>query len=824
MEISPNIQLQIQRCDDQDCFDSICEEYKLSNAQISILRKSWAGKSSTLQKSSIRPSTGKPNLYSRYLLHLEETMGLSTKNDINTNLTTTWNRLNLRSNKEHNTNYGLVVGRIQSGKTAHMLGLALKSLQGDEIGESYDTIVILSGTIEDLRKQTMERLEEIGYSDEEVSCVPKEADLTYDQNSIVQIKQHLRSPKKGKMIIVIKKNVDVLNRFNELLNSKDIIHGIKKRKVMIIDDECDYASMDGNNAEDSDDFPKPDEITETNKAIRTMLILLRKSASPTWYIGYTATPYANILMQENSSTVDSEFGLSLFPRNFIHSLPKPDGHLDNEQYFLMNNRNVINIDDPNRKREHSLQIFLYLHVISREIKLIRGISDYPHISLIHTDSETLEHKRVRKEMEKHIATVLKKSREHLFTTIKRLLNRYYPNLLSSQKFSVEQRIESYSDAAFDRMFTNCQIIELNRRKKQNRYDGEGNIIEDDEYHLPQEIRYQKPNLSAIVVGGTRVSRGLTLKGLTNTWFTRSSKIPNYDTMLQMSRWCGYRKINGIGYEDLVRIFTITTLSQGFRTIAGVERSLRNQLELFSHETDPVEERVWIQAHEGFRITGRMPSRLGESSMYGDIWLPRIWTHQPPIFGHDEGNAPSKELFNVFWKFYCFGMKKKHKKSPHHSGYQLNESRVKSSSILNFLKNYINLYPGSSNNDTKQKLQLIVNQIEKDPKLREWNVALRETSTKKKFSHKGSHFGLVDRVFNKFGHAKIIQSDNKSYVADIGAAVRKTPLLLIYLANQNYEIDGDKVFPDELVYPVPLLGIILPEDTLGAGGHLVQRFR
>jgi hypothetical protein len=124
------------------------------------------------------------------------------------------------------------------------------------------------------------------------------------------------------------------------------------------------------------------------------------------------------------------------------------------------------------------------------------------------------------------------------------------------------------------------------------------------------------------------------------------------------------------------------------------------------------------------------------------------------------------------------------------------------------------------------LMLIIKRIEeeKHTSLKDWNVALRQTTTKQKFNHKKSEFGLVDRVFNSSGHAKIIQSDDKSHIADIGEAERNNPLLLIYLANQNYEAEGERVFPSNLNYPIPLLGIILPQESLGSGGHLVQRFR
>ena len=174
-----------------------------------------------------------------------------------------------------------------------MLGLALKALQGDEIGDAYDTIIILAGTIDDLRKQTLERIQEVGIPADQLPCLPEGKDLTQNPTAIETFEKHIKSrDQKSKMVMVIKKNVDVLEKLNEILDQRKLKNaGLKRRRVMVIDDECDFASMDSNNAEDDEDEINTDRITATNKAIRTLLIRLRNCRSPTYYIGYTATPY-----------------------------------------------------------------------------------------------------------------------------------------------------------------------------------------------------------------------------------------------------------------------------------------------------------------------------------------------------------------------------------------------------------------------------------------------------------------------------------------------------------------------------------------------------
>ena len=453
MDIPEDVQFEIQSCADQNCFDKVCAKHSLVEEQIKILQKSVnyaSGKNPRVTPKRLLKSEN-PNFYAHYLNHLESEMGFETMQAVDTTVGIAWDRLNNRRT-DTNTNYGLVVGRIQSGKTAHMIGLAVRALQGDENVDGYDTIIILAGTIEDLRKQTLERFNDIGYDENHISALPKNKDLTNEKGAKLNIINHFKKQdKRKKLVIVIKKNVDVINALNKCLQG---IHGarMKNRKVMIIDDECDYASMDGNNAEDTDDAPNPEEITKTNKSIRKMIILLRETSSPTWYIGYTATPYANILMQEDSSTEDSDFGLSLYPRNFIYSLPKPSGHMDNEQYFIEKNQNIVLLDSPHwgDKQPNILHLIL-LHVLCKEIKKYRGIGESPHITLIHTAQKTKEHKKVAKEINSNIKSLLGREISSTLKLMNRCLETYYPTLIKSQRKIVMENISNYNESQFLRM-------------------------------------------------------------------------------------------------------------------------------------------------------------------------------------------------------------------------------------------------------------------------------------------------------------------------------------------------------------------------------------
>lgn len=824
--IPEDIQLKIHLASNQEEVLRICKTHSLDEEQVKVAMDSVIiNQINTEPDKKVTSLDEDDDFYHCYLTHLEKEMGNETMMAINSTIKSTWSRLNNRKIIEENTNYGLVVGRIQSGKTAHMIGLALKAIQGEVEGDQYDTVIILSGTIEDLRKQSYERISEIGLPMDKVIIVPKGKDLSQDDDAKKAVYSHFRKNSNKKLILVIKKDVRIISVLNNILTSRFMI-AKKKRRVMIIDDECDYASMDSNNAEDSADTPNPANITPTNQVIRQLIINLRKSKKPTWYIGYTATPYANILMQENSSTEDSEYGLSLFPRNFIHALPKSRGHLDNEYYFLTGNNHLIDINQIIGERTPTIVDFVLLHVIVKEIKTLRGI-DFPHISMIHTDVGTKEHKKTLDNLKKIISRFSKNDRSSTYSRMKRVVHRYFGHLSKSEQRKLFKHLESIDGNAFARLFSNCKTIMLNRKKDEIKIDEYGERILDDEFVYEHEIRYQINSLSAFVVGGNRVSRGLTLKGLTLTWFTRNARTPNYDTMLQMARWCGYRVVGKKSYADLVRIFTTNDLISGFSTIAGVEQHLRNQLEQFTDATDPVEARVWIQQHDGFRVTGRMPSRLGVSNIFGEIWAPNTWTHSPPIFQAENKVEHNQDSYEDFLKFYKLSLKRKLVLSPHNSQYHL-ATEIKKSKVRLFLQSYIESYATLDNNDTFQKLNLILKQILNDSSgmLSKWNVGLR-VPTKKPRIHTHNHIslGVVERNFNEYGFASFIQSGQESNKIDIDSGnERDIPLLLIYLADQDYSPDGVRAFPEDLQHPVILLGIILPPKSLGTGGQLIQRFR
>jgi len=240
-------------------------------------------------------------------------------------------------------NYGLIVGRIQSGKTGHMLGLAFACLADQRNMKSRklrnlrrkpaSIVILLSSLIDDIRKQTYDRL--MASVDERITenlfiGPNRDADLTGDLATRDELSKFLEGHKdsKDQILLVIKKNHNVLNRLRTIFESSTNPHLRQLSDIIIIDDECDYGSLDANHADQ--DMSRTE--TTTNREIRALIDSIRTQyRCICWYIGYTATPFSNLLDNPRGISVDEL--PTLFPRGFIYSLDKVTTHLDNDYYF-----------------------------------------------------------------------------------------------------------------------------------------------------------------------------------------------------------------------------------------------------------------------------------------------------------------------------------------------------------------------------------------------------------------------------------------------------------------------------------------------------------
>jgi hypothetical protein len=449
--------------------------------------------------------------------------------------------------------YGMVVGHVQSGKTSNYSALIDKASDA-----GYKFIVVIAGTMKNLRNQTQGRLYEsfIGKRGDELVGVGKFGNdpsrlpisLTNEFNDFNgkdadKIKhtfnfENIKSP----ILLVIKKDSKTLENVVKWLNTQ-YPNGVANHAMLMIDDESDYASINTKLKEDP---------TIINKKIRKLISLFNKTS----YVAFTATPYANIFIDHEAS--NPEVGLDLFPKDFIYLLEPPSNYLGAKYYFVEHpEKHIINIDDfnesfpLNHKINHVIDELpdslieainhFYLNVA---IRYERGSVNNHNSMLIHVSRFTDVHVQVRNLVEEFTGILHKSIRnrgglEYPFDSDRNLLNlfetfnKYFQHTKVDFK-NVLKRLSTILDSFL--------VKDIHSKTK-----------------TPLEYRPDVP-INAIVIGGTSLSRGFTLEGLSISYFLRTTIL--YDTLMQMGRWFGYRD----GYSDLCKIFVPIDIEDNFHDI------------------------------------------------------------------------------------------------------------------------------------------------------------------------------------------------------------------------------------------------------------------
>jgi hypothetical protein len=750
------------------------------------------------------------SIYSFYIKGLAQKIGNEPSNSIHININQTLERMEVnRPNIENSdrSGYGLVIGRIQSGKTSHLLGLSLQLLDKTH-PNNCDIVIILSGLINDLKKQTYDRLEKSieGFSHYSPLILPnRELDLANNNGTKIELDHYLKNLPKGGMIILIKKNHKVLGHLLDVLTHNK--SNIKQRKIIIIDDESDHASLDTSDNNLNDYSGMDEDPSETNRLLRRTIGLI--SSNPlSWYIGYTATPFASLLIPDILIEGNDTHGKSLAPRDFVHSLPKPLGHLDNEKYFLSENINVEFINDFVEGSKEEYDIFRDLiirHIISQVIKENRGIKGH-HTSLIHASIETNIHQRISERVREIIDDL--KSATECKEIIEEDLDRILKNYNISKDISkIKEILLPSSDKYYNNLInilSKIVVVEVNSRDR------------DDDEDSPQNLFYNDVTKSYIAVGGTRLSRGLTLEGLTNSLFTRYSQAPKYDTMMQMSRWCGYRK----NYDDLVRIKTTEEIYEFFRDIAIAETDLRHKIESIPIEESPMDHDIWIIEHPGMSVTAPEKMRNVRRKSWGKIGTAPFFSYDHPLLTMKNPKKGSKDLYSSLKKLIentNLINEFNHKPRNGASNFVLARD-VPYDWIYDFLQDYHDLF--TNDNPTKDKLRILL-----DPsniETNNWTIALHmPKNNAREYGDKIGGNALPLRLINRSLNLKRdkigrINNSSEDITLDLSPGeFRKNPLLILYLVDPNSTKDNrgiERVFDNNISLPIPLFGICMPQNN------------
>lgn len=488
------------------------------------------------------------------------------------------NRFNVR---------GLVVGHVQSGKTANMTAVIAKAADA-----GYNYIVVLAGLTNSLRYQTQSRL----YNDLiqrhprlwEVLTPPEPtADFVWGRAGGFSVPGDLTR------LLVIKKNWAPLGTLEQVIR-RTIPIVREKLRVLLIDDECDQASV--NAAGEAGD------ITAINYRIRRILNLLPAVS----YVGYTATPFANVLIDPYIRENELD---DLYPRDFITSLPAPphyfgpaklfgkppadpanpapeeEGldmirHVPDEDEWKLQPANRKEKDDFEPEMPESLETALLYFLATCAARRIRGQGSSHMTMLVHTSPYITLHQKVAS-----LISAWLRDHRQVLSQPDSVLSRKLADVWETEQKRIPPETMGAQSIGTDVILGEIpSVLENVEVLIENSASGD-------------RIDYSGPPRICIVVGGTVLSRGLTLEGLTVSYFLRSAN--QYDTLLQMGRWFGYRP----GYEDLPRIWTSEDLKLKFRALAGIEEEIRTEIEQYRElKLTPMDLAVRIRMIPGMAIT------------------------------------------------------------------------------------------------------------------------------------------------------------------------------------------------------------------------------
>ena len=484
---------------------------------------------------------------------------------------------------------GLVVGHVQSGKTANMTAVIAKALDA-----GYNTVIVLAGLTNKLRFQTQARL---------VSDLVERNQLDWHVLTPNHIDGDFRAPPHGgflahtdkAQIAVIKKNVSPLGQLRAAVRETPRI-ALARLRILLIDDECDQASV--NSARDELD------MTAINQRIRELLAMLPAVS----YVGYTATPFANVLI--NPYRVEGQDLDDLYPRDFITALPVPDGYFGTERLFGLPPADPANLQPeeegldmiriipdeeqqllqpPSRsvregfqpRMAPSLEAAILYFLACCAARRARGSAASHMTMLVHTSAYVVIHDRLAGA----IAGWKQLSHSDLLRRGSEVSQRL-EQIWEDEQGRLPADITDAPPVGIELILANLPEV-----LDQIEIAIENGSSED-------RIDYTGPPRTYIVVGGSILARGLTLEGLMVSYFLRSSS--QYDTLLQMGRWFGYRP----RYEDLPRIWMTQELKLRFRGIAAIEGEVRDEIEQYRIlGQTPESVAVRIRAIPGMAITG-----------------------------------------------------------------------------------------------------------------------------------------------------------------------------------------------------------------------------
>ncbi|USK97905.1 Z1 domain-containing protein [Bacillus tropicus] len=728
--------------------------------------------------------------YERYLKELKN-WPHDTVETINSTTNTILKSIGNPRGRERFDRRGLVLGHVQSGKTANFTGLINKAF---DVG--YKLIIVLAGMHNDLRSQTQLRLERevVGTVD---TITGEKKGVATIRNDGTQIEtwttvqddisttnaigiKNLDKP----ILLVVKKQKDVLNRLIELLRIS-ITYSEASPPVLIIDDEADQASVDSSGK-------IGDDPSKINQQIRELLNLFNQKS----YVGYTATPFANLLIKADAN--HNEVGKDLYPKDFAIALPKPKGYCGPDEYF--NTTGYMEDDKPmfiryldvedttilNKMRKKddanlfikvpkSMEEAILSFLISTAIRNLRGQKGEHNSMLIHTSRFTDVQNSmcsVVEEYYKRLANdLIYNLKSEYIPRLKEIYKNDFLEVQGSFEYSLEFPIFNWEEVykEIKVVASKIEVMEINGESE--------DALEYD--------KYKENGLYVIAIGGNKLSRGLTLEGLTISYYYRGSSM--YDTLMQMGRWFGFRN----GYMDLCRIYTSDEIAENFEYLARVMSDLRKEFDKLAEEDiTPEDYALRMLKHPTMKVTSPAKMWTAETlfNYAGTMQQTRSFGDNKEFYLNNM-EATVRLINNVEQEFEI--------KNPGGNGTKYHIAKnIPSQLIIDFLKDYQTL--SSARIVNSKKIADYIIGMNREGFLEKFNIAIvditRSTLKRQETIKNGIHEWKVN-----FGKLSIESAVIRSIGRDKSKIAGVVDLGAIVAADQEF-VDIETKPKDKSLYP------------------------
>ena len=445
------------------------------------------------------------------------------------------------------------------------------------------------------------------------------------------------SPEERPWLFVVKKQKTVLTQLLKWIQNHvaDAVDKDTKRRLvtklplLVIDDEADNASVDtGEQVIDDNGNPDEEHQPKTiNSLIRKILHAFERKA----YVGYTATPFANIFIHRQGETKDE--GPDLYPKAFIINLAAPSNYVGPAKIFGVSTPegrteglplmrpidDHINKETPGgwmpvkHSKEHvplfngqetvppSLRKAIQAFALACAARELRGQGNEHSSMLVHVTRLVQVQKHVTAQVENSLRKlkqgVTRGTDPSLIIELQELWESdFAPTTLAVSALTANTDgplpLLAWKDIAdkLPDVLEDIVVRMINGSAK-------------DALDYAQETSH---GLKVIAVGGDKLSRGLTLEGLCTSYFIRTTKM--YDTLMQMGRWFGYRP----GYVDLCRLYTTPDLVEWFGHIADASEELRAEFDdMAERGATPMDYGLKVQSHPVMLVTSPLKMRTSK---------------------------------------------------------------------------------------------------------------------------------------------------------------------------------------------------------------------